>query len=377
LDPNFPKTTKKIIFNPTNKNLNNSFNSWMNINKYFFDGIKLSDVSSYVKISLKKPIKKIQKIKGRANSDVYKIKVINGENYIGKVYPDYTHDNRNRLKSEVNAYEFLDINKIGYTSKIQSFDLNLNFGIYKWIDGYEIKKIKNEHILEAASFIDILASKSKNTNYNNFELASAACISGKMIENQIFERYSKIIEYSGKYLKLNSFLKDDLLPLFKKILKKSKKQWPGDFDSELDTKNQILSPSDFGFHNAKKSKRGLKFFDFEYFGWDDPVKLTSDFMLHPGMNLTISQKIYWLQKMKEIFKGDCNLNKRFNASYGLYAICWCLINLNIFVKYDLLDNSTKNKERKILDNKKEFQLQKSKKLLSYINQLNNNGIKYE
>ena len=131
------------------------------------------------------------------------------------------------------------------------------------------------------------------------------------------------------------------------------------------------------FHNAKKSKRGLKFFDFEYFGWDDPVKLTSDFMLHPGMNLTISQKIYWLQKMKEIFKSDCNLNKRFNASYGLYAICWCLINLNIFVKYNLLDNSTKNKERKILDDKKEFQLQKSKKLLSYINELNNNDIKYE
>ena len=29
-------------------------------------------------------------------------------------------------------------------------------------------------------------------------------------------------------------------------------------------------------------KAGLTFVDFEYFGWDDPVKLTADMLLHPG-----------------------------------------------------------------------------------------------
>ena len=48
-----------------------------------------------------------------------------------------------------------------------------------------------------------------------------------------------------------------------------------------------LSPSDFGFHNALLEADGrLTFVDFEYFGWDDPVKIVADVMLHPGMGLS-------------------------------------------------------------------------------------------
>ena len=40
---------------------------------------------------------------------------------------------------------------------------------------------------------------------------------------------------------------------------------------------RALSPSDFGLHNALRGQDGqLRFVDFEYFGWDDPVKLVSD-----------------------------------------------------------------------------------------------------
>ena len=55
------------------------------------------------------------------------------------------------------------------------------------------------------------------------------------------------------------------------------------FDTVLEQKWRSLVPSDFGFHNALRDERGrLTFIDFEYFGWDDPVKLTADVMLHPG-----------------------------------------------------------------------------------------------
>lgn len=42
-----------------------------------------------------------------------------------------------------------------------------------------------------------------------------------------------------------------------------------------------VSPSDFGFHNALITKDGVKFFDFEFAGWDDPAKALVDFMLQP------------------------------------------------------------------------------------------------
>ena len=50
---------------------------------------------------------------------------------------------------------------------------------------------------------------------------------------------------------------------------------------------RALSPSDFGLHNAMRGEDGrLRFIDFEYFGWDDPVKLVSDTALHPGQQFS-------------------------------------------------------------------------------------------
>jgi len=44
---------------------------------------------------------------------------------------------------------------------------------------------------------------------------------------------------------------------------------------------RCISPSDFGFHNAIRTRYGVKFFDFEFAGWDDPAKAASDFVLQP------------------------------------------------------------------------------------------------
>ena len=49
-----------------------------------------------------------------------------------------------------------------------------------------------------------------------------------------------------------------------------------------------VSPSDFGFHNAFRTVNGVKFFDFEFAGWDDPAKLMVDFMLQPRMPVSSS-----------------------------------------------------------------------------------------
>jgi len=44
---------------------------------------------------------------------------------------------------------------------------------------------------------------------------------------------------------------------------------------------RYVSPSDFGFHNALRTATGVKFFDFEFAGWDDPAKVAVDFVLQP------------------------------------------------------------------------------------------------
>ena len=42
----------------------------------------------------------------------------------------------------------------------------------------------------------------------------------------------------------------------------------------IDSNQCCISPGDFGFHNAIRTNKGVKFIDFEFAGWDDPAKTT-------------------------------------------------------------------------------------------------------
>ena len=110
--------------------------------------------------------------------------------------------------------------------------------------------------------------------------------------------------------------------------------WPKDnINKNLSRKFLTFSPSDFGFHNAIMLKNNTTtFIDFEYFGLDDPVKLISDFLWHPAMSLSFSQKILFTRKFLKIFKNDPLLKRRLNAAFSLYGVRWCLIILNKVIK---------------------------------------------
>jgi len=71
---------------------------------------------------------------------------------------------------------------------------------------------------------------------------------------------------------------------------------------------RCISPSDFGFHNAIKTKSGIYFIDFEFAGWDDPAKATIDFILQPkvpviGFGSPLLSA--WHPKLQEGIKERC------------------------------------------------------------------------
>lgn len=53
----------------------------------------------------------------------------------------------------------------------------------------------------------------------------------------------------------------------------------GMVEDTINADERCISPSDFGFHNAIRMNKGVKFIDFEFAGWDDPAKLCIDFVL--------------------------------------------------------------------------------------------------
>lgn len=79
----------------------------------------------------------------------------------------------------------------------------------------------------------------------------------------------------------------------------------------LDQMERCVSPSDFGFHNAIRTSTGVKFFDFEFAGWDDPAKAVADFDLQP--RVPVSPRTQALAKAIEAW------NARHSARYQVLA----------------------------------------------------------
>ncbi|MCB9554712.1 MAG: hypothetical protein H6707_01330 [Deltaproteobacteria bacterium] len=97
----------------------------------------------------------------------------------------------------------------------------------------------------------------------------------------------------------------------------------------------VLSPSDFGFHNALVGADGARliFVDFEYFGWDDAGKLIADTLLHPQhRELSLPLRRQLRDGMLAVYRErDPALWQRVRCGYALHALKWCLIVLKIYL----------------------------------------------
>jgi len=74
----------------------------------------------------------------------------------------------------------------------------------------------------------------------------------------------------------------------------------------------------------------LTFLDFEYFGWDDPVKLMSDSLLHPGTPMAAPVRLHFHTAIQRVYEREPDFAPRFEALYPLFGLRWVLILLNEF-----------------------------------------------
>ena len=106
-----------------------------------------------------------------------------------------------------------------------------------------------------------------------------------------------------------------------------------DFNKELGSDEKIISPSDFGLHNAKLGKDGkLAFFDFEYAGWDDPAKTIADFFAQPRFPAPFEESKNLLSTFSDMFSYGVmeQLLRRLPLVNRIIRLKWCYILLNDF-----------------------------------------------
>jgi hypothetical protein len=93
---------------------------------------------------------------------------------------------------------------------------------------------------------------------------------------------------------------------------------------------QIISPSDFGFHNAiaREGIGALCFHDFEYAGWDDPAKLFGDMFNQIEYPLPVDDLREVAASFLSLSSSPRDLGHRMRWLLPVYGVKWCCIALN-------------------------------------------------
>jgi hypothetical protein len=103
-----------------------------------------------------------------------------------------------------------------------------------------------------------------------------------------------------------------------------------DLGEPLANIERIVSPSDFGFHNAieRDDNGALCFHDFEYAGWDDPAKLFGDMFNQIECPLPVAFLPEVAACLLSLSSQRDDLASRMRWLLPVYGVKWCCIALN-------------------------------------------------
>jgi Phosphotransferase enzyme family len=294
----------------------------------------LSQISDVAESLTGGPIDAIEQVGGGRNSRVFRIDS-SGRRFALKQYPSRNDDPRDRLATEVGALRLMAQYDVNVVPRVVAADDTRGFALLSWIDGAPVERVTTSDIDEAVAFLAAIHRLRETPWAVKQPLAAEACLSGAEIDRQIGTRLERLRSLDGGEIELVDFIDNFFAATFSKAVEKSRQQLAGarlDFASQLPQIWRSLVPSDFGFHNSLRCKDGsLAFLDFEYFGWDDPVKLTADIMLHPGCKLGSSLQKHFRRAALGVYGDDQNFAPRLAAFYPLFGLRWVLILLNEFI----------------------------------------------
>ena len=278
---------------------------------------------------------------GGGNNRVYGAALADGRKVAAKCYPSQEEDPRDRLGVEFGGLDFLAQQGVGAAlPRPLAADREAGVALYEWIEGEAVSAADPESrqpgdVDQALVLLAKLHDLRLAPGAKDLPSGSDPCFSGADLVAGIAERRRRLGEVAEDNDSLQVFLSGKFAPVLEEARQRAMENYEAagmDFHVAISEEQRTLSPSDFGFHNARRREDGsLVFLDFEYFGWDDPAKLTADILMHPGMVLNAEEDGQFRRGLADMYREDETYGIRLSTLWPLFGLRWCLILLNEFL----------------------------------------------
>lgn len=274
---------------------------------------------------------RVDPVFGGGNNRCYLIATQTKQYFLKHYFKD-NNETCNRLHAEYSFASFAWKQGIRCIPEPISYDENHSVGLYEYIYGKKLatKEIKENEIQKAISFLSLINEKKGLEEASNLPIASEACFTIadhiQLVDNRM-KRLGDIIINDDIDDEAVKFVNSELLPEWNKL-----KDSISDRAYAIESIERIISPSDFGFHNALiDHENQIKFLDFEYAGWDDPAKLVGDFFSQPAVPVSMIFFQQFAQTISSWTSDSSTTMNRIITLLPLIRLKWCCIVLNCFV----------------------------------------------
>lgn len=303
------------------------------------------------------------------NNRLYRVETPVG-NYVLKCYFQHPGDTRNRLDAEFTFASFAWRNGIHCIPEPLCRNDSKFCALFGLVEGKPLSpgNIGADEISLALNFfLDLNALRTRsealtlaNASESCFTLQEHICRI-----DQRFDRLRTITTSDELNRQCLEFVKNPLTTAWMQIRHKIESSVNYSTDVPLRPTDRVISPSDFGFHNAIMTETGLIFLDFEYAGWDDPAKVLGDFFSQVAIPVPTEFFEWVANAISETTSESENMLLRIRLLLPLYRIKWCCIILNDFL---LIDGARREFAQGGVSERKINQLKKAENLLASLKQ---------
>jgi hypothetical protein len=273
----------------------------------------------------------IASVPGGRNNRIYKI-CAGMDHFALKSYHRDPDDPRDRFAAETNFLEVIAARGVGDSPQLLATDADDGLALLEWIDGTPVARATPAHLDAAVAFIERINAPGIRAIALH-RLGPASQTAGTIAAHAA-GLAQRVAALRGRW-NCPPRWRDAAALAVDRLEQGAQVQIAAAArDSAtrhlLSGAQRVVSPSDFGFHNAVDRSGSIAFIDFEYAGWDDPAKLVCDFFLQPRVPVPAA----YLAGFSAALAGACRLEPGWLAHRValLMPICrllWACIALNV------------------------------------------------